>query len=273
MSRAEDCKQNLLIKAKSPAEGFRKVVSRGEMGLQHLDFGLLHLSDRWAGDSGDCEQALYILGGMVSVRIGKQTHEHLGRKDPFAGPPAVIYLPPGTEYNLSPEDSRAEVAVFSASAPVWEGQPAVIRPEPVMVESVGKSNWRTEVRTAIGGKFRAAKLLVGETISTGHWLSYPPHKHDAFIPPKEFPLEQISHFRVTPAQGFGLMRIYTPPNDPGRLDEVYAVQDGDTVVVSRGYHPTSAAPGCTIACVWAMAGDIRQPEAFTIDPRFAWLVA
>jgi len=55
------------------------------------------------------------------------------------------------------------------------------------------------------------------------------------------------------------------------MDEVYIVEQGDTVVIPRGYHPVGAAPGYSLNYTWAMAGEIRKPGASFDDPRHAWL--
>lgn len=277
MSRADDCKTNLLLKAKTPVEGYTSIITRGELALKHLEFGLLRLSDGdWSGQTGECEYALDIYSGTVSLEItspGGESFRRIGeRSEVFGGLPSMIYLPPGTDYRINVESGPVEVAVFSASASVFRGTPRVISPGEVNVESQGRNNWRWDVYTSIGGDFPACKLLVGESVTpSGNWSNMPPHKHDAFNPPTEMMMEQICHFRVTPAQGFGIVRVYTAPNDPGPLDEAYVVRDGDSVVVPRGYHTLAAAPGYTLHCTWAMAGEIRKYPAWSYDPRHEWL--
>ena len=286
MSGIKECKGNLLIKAKTPVEGFAKVVNRGELGLKHMDFGLLRLfprdrdnrsrgaSGEWSGETGDCEQALDIYSGIVSMEIASgQTYGPLGgRKSVFDGRLTVVYLPPGTSYKIRVLEGPVEIAVFSATAPSFAGEPMVIGPEDVIITTPGKDNWRRDVHTALGNNVNIAKLIFGETTNPpGNWSSAPPHKHDAFNLPNEVPLEEVYYFQVDPPQGFGVIRVYTGPNDPGPMDEIYVVEQGDTVVIPRGYHPVGAAPGYTLNYTWAMAGEIRKPGASFDDPRHAWL--
>jgi 5-deoxy-glucuronate isomerase len=103
----------------------------------------------------------------------------------------------------------------------------------------------------------------------GHWSSYPPHKHDTDDPPTESALEEIYYFRFKDHRGFGLMRVYTA--DRG-LDESIAVRDGDVVLVPRGYHTFSAAPGYEAYYLNVMAGPRREWK-ITFDPdheRMRW---
>ena len=55
-------------------------------------------------------------------------------------------------------------------------------------------------------------MIVGETINPpGNWSSYPPHKHDRLVPGVEVPLEEVYHYRFSPAGGFAIQRVYDPP--------------------------------------------------------------
>lgn len=275
MSGIKECSNCLLIKAKTPVEGFTKIVSRGELGLKHMDFGMLRLSSgEWSGETGDTEQALDIYLGVVSVAVASgQTFGPLGvRNGVFDGKLTVIYLPPSASYKITVLEGPVEIAIFSATAPRFVGEPMVIGPEDVIITTPGKDNWRRDVHTALGNNVNIAKLIFGETTNPpGNWSSAPPHKHDAFNLPNEVPLEEIYYFQVDPPQGFGVIRVYTGPNDPGPMDQIYVVEQGDTVVIPRGYHPVGAAPGYALNYTWAMAGEIRKPGASFDDPRHSWL--
>ncbi len=195
-----------------------------------------------------------------------------GRPSAFDGPATAIYLPPGTSYRLSASEGPVEAAIFTAPVKDSEREPAVVGPKQAVEATVGKDNWTRKVITLVGDNVPAAKLLVGETINPpGNWSSSPPHKHDAFNPPNEVLLEEVYFFQVSPPQGFGIIRVYSEPNDPAPLNEIYVVEDGDTVVIPRGYHPVAAAPGYTLHYTWALAGDARKYGAWSDDPRHAWL--
>jgi 5-deoxy-glucuronate isomerase len=83
-------------------------------------------------------------------------------------------------------------------------------------------------------------LLVVEVITpAGNTSSYPPHKHDQDDLPRESLLEETYYHRLSPPQGFGFQRVYT---DDRSLDEAMAIEDGDVVLVPRGYHPVRRLP-------------------------------
>ena len=102
----------------------------------------------------------------------------------------------------------------------------------------------------------AERLLVTEVITpSGHWSSYPPHKHDRDALPDESYLEETYYHRVAPAYGFGIQRVYT---DDRSLDETVAVHDRDVVLVPRGYHAVAAPPGVAVYYLNVMAGPSRR---------------
>ena len=88
----------------------------------------------------------------------------------------------------------------------------------------------------------------------GHTSSYPPHKHDRDDLPRESCLEETYYHRLNPSQGFAFQRVYT---DDRSLDEALAVEDGDVVLVPRGYHPCAACHGYDLYYLNVMAGPKR----------------
>lgn len=272
MSRVEECHDNHLIKANPPVEGYTQIVKRGEMGLKHLEFGILRLeSGEWSGDTGKCEQALDIYSGAISIETSSGNYQHLGKRaGVFDGPPTVVYLPPKTSYRIRVEDGPVEIGIFSAVAPDSQGKAQVVAD--ITKASIGRDNWRRDVYGILETDAPAAKLILGETlVPPGNWACVPPHKHDAFNPPAEAPYDEIWHLKVNPPQGFGIVRIYTGPNDPGPMEEIYVVEDGDTVAIPRGYHLFGAGPGYAVNCTYALAGEVRIPGAVSHDPRHAWV--
>jgi len=55
------------------------------------------------------------------------------------------------------------------------------------------------------------------------------------------------------------------------FDEVYVVENNDTVVIPRGYHPVVAAPGYQLYYLWVLAGEERNYGAWSDDPKHRWL--
>ncbi|MCZ6861860.1 MAG: 5-deoxy-glucuronate isomerase, partial [Alphaproteobacteria bacterium] len=115
----------------------------------------------------------------------------------------------------------------------------------------------------------AESLLVVEVITPqGNWSSYPPHKHDTDALPEESLLEETYYHRLNPAQGFAFQRVYT---DDRSLDETICVQDGDLVMVPRGYHPVGAPYGYELYYLNVMAGPTRK-WVFQNDPQHEWMI-
>jgi len=125
------------------------------------------------------------------------------------------------------------------------------------------------VRNILPQSRPADSLLVVEVITPGgHWSSYPPHKHDTATAEQETALEETYYHRLHPAQGFAFQRVYT---DDRSLDETVCVEDGDVVMVPRGYHPVGAPHGYELYYLNVMAGPTRQ-WIFRNDPAHAWIV-
>jgi len=256
------------IRAKE-GHGFVPIVPEGDPRTRFIEFGLLRLGDgeEYGWDAEAKEAVLVILGGRCTVRAGVEVYEGIGeRKDVFSGEAYAVFVPPGNEVRVTGVGD-VEVAVCKAPSDA-EGGPRLIFPGEVRVRSVGKLNWRRDVKDVVGQEVPARHLLVGETVNPpGNWSSSPPHRHDEDRPPEESDMEEVYFFKVSPSQGFGLQRIYT---DDGEVDEAYVVRDGDTVVIPKGYHPVVAGPGYRLYYLWILAGEGRALIPYD-DPAHRWL--
>lgn len=258
---------SLLIKSPPLTPGYTSIAA-----LKYLTFGRLHLNSAqrtYQAKTDGTEVALDVFSGRCTVKVNDQVFEAGGRTDAFDGPPSAVYIPPGTSYEV---EGEALIGVFSAPASGVSQPPVVVPRAEVVTLQIGRENWTRTVFTAIGENIAAAKLLLGETLNPpGNWSSSPPHKHDRYQPPNEVPMEEIYYFQVKPAQGFGFMRVYSDPADETPFDEAYVVEDGDTVVIPRGYHPVVAGPGYQLHYTWALAGEERRYGAWSDDPRHSWI--
>ena len=249
--------------------GCHPLITRAESGLAYLEFGLLRLEPggrhqfRFPG----VEAALVILGGKCTLwGEGFRWPEVGERGNVFEGKATAAYLPAGCEVEVEAV-SPLELAVCTAPAGPG-GRPVLVTPDQVATRTVGVKNWQREVQGIILTNVPAQRLMVGETCNLpGCWSSYPPHKHDVDRLPEEVKLEEVYHFRVQPEQGFGIQRIYSPESG---LEECYAVGQGDTVVIPRGYHPVAAAPGYALYYLWMLAGETRVMKP-NDDPAHAWV--
>jgi 5-deoxy-glucuronate isomerase len=244
-------------------------VTPESAGWRHVGFRVLKLLAGQSQQGGDVgrETCLVVLSGTVTVTANGETHAGLGgRADVFSGAPASVYLPAGMVWTIT-AGSTAEVAVCSAPG-TGKGTLRVLRPETVEVR--GKGTNTRHVRNILSDADDVAEsLLVVEVITPGgNWSSYPPHKHDRDAVPEETLLEETYYHRLSPPQGFAFQRVYT---DDGSIDETMTVQDGDVVMVPRGYHPVGAPHGYDLYYLNVMAGPVRK-WVFQNDPAHDWIV-
>jgi len=267
-----------LFKGVKPKKGYTPIATTHNSELKYLEFGRLFLcgqGDEYRGGTGSREAVLAVLTGECSINLDtpsqKISYKRIGgRLDVFSGKPTMAYLPRDVGFTVVAETDKLEVCLSFAPSES-DFPPVLVKPEDAEEKSVGAWNWSRKVHTCIGNNVKAERLLAGETISPpGNWSSSPPHKHDSKSM-NEVPLEEVYFFKVKPAQGFGLQRIYTPPEDDEPFDEVYVVENDDTVVIPRGYHPVVAAPGYQLYYLWVLAGEERIYGAWTDDPKHKWL--
>lgn len=232
--------------------GFRVVKLKAGQGYEHCESGR--------------EACLVILTGTVTVAAKGEVLNALGeRSSVFDGAATSVYIPAGVPYAIRAE-SDAEVAICTAPGK-GEGQVRVIRSDAVEVR--GKGTNTRQVRNILADSDQAESLLVVEVITPGgHWSSYPPHKHDRDAFPEETFLEETYYHRLSPPQGFAFQRVYT---DDREIDETMAVEDGDVVMVPRGYHPVGAPHGYDLYYLNVMAGP-RRNWVFKNDPAHDWIV-
>jgi len=262
---------NLRVRPTAPdADGRVLAITPESAGWNYVGFEVRRLS---AGQqavltSAGNETCVVVLTGTAAIRVDDLTFPGLGgRKSVFDdAPPGAVYAPAGCRI-LIHADSAAEIALCSAPAAA-AGGPRAISGEQMTQEVRGEGTNRRFVRNVLPETEPAERLLVVEVITPGgHWSSYPPHKHDTQAPPAETQLEETYYHRLNPPQGFALQRVYT---DDRSLDETVCVEDGDVVLVPRGYHPVGAPHGYDLYYLNVMAGPVRR-WIFRDDPAHAWI--
>jgi len=233
--------------------------------------------DELTGQTGKEETALIWLGGSAEVDGFGTVGD---REDVFTGKPSALLLPPGSTYRMR---ARTPMHLAIVSAPAEPTAPArLIRPDEVRVEMRGKGVTERRIHWIVSERDPAARLLLVEVLTpAGHWSTYPPHKHDEDKPGVERALEELYYYRFNPEQGFAFQGIYTKrprpalPRERGRVTEDLNVSirahNDDLVLVPRGYHVVSAAPGYDCYYLNAMAGAVRE-WLFTTDPDHEWLM-
>jgi 5-deoxy-glucuronate isomerase len=252
----------------TPASGLTSLVSPGDGDLRFIDFGILSIARgmRFAIPTADMETALVLLRGEVAI-VGLGKPCRIGpRASLFDERPWTVMLPADCGYEVEAIED-AEVAVCQAPSN-RTSEAYVIGPEQVKEMSLGRGNWRRTARIMVDENVPADLLFIGEAIvSDGNWASYPPHRHEKDSFPDEAEMEEVYYFRFDQPQGFGIQKVYT---DDRSIDETITVEDHDTVLIPRGYHPVVSAPGYKMYYLWIMAGRNRRFVS-RLDPDHAWV--
>ena len=212
------------------------------------------------------EWAIVILGGSAEIVWADQGGERRAvvgeRPNVFAGKAWSICATPGSEFTIagaSPGPSVEMAVIRSRPLEQHSSRPSItiVDPSMVGVRQAGQDCYLRKINDIApesAGR-GLTRLIIGETYNpAGNWSSYPPHKHDHYTEGEEAELEEVYFFRMSPREGFGFQRVYSPERG---IDYAYAVEDGDTVAIPYGYHPVAAAPGCELYYLWVLAGPRR----------------
>ena len=265
----------LLLKRKAGAGRVAHVTPQSA-GWTYVGFDLHRLKpgDTVSARTEGREACLVFVTGKGKASAGGKDLGLLGeRMSPFDGKPWSVYVPEGSEWSVS-ADTDLELAVCSAPG-LGGGHPVgVIAPETLGQETRGKGTNTRYVTNILPEGQPADSLLVVEVITPGgHSSSYPPHKHDQDNLPAESYLEETYYHRLNPPQGFAFQRVYTDADGKGEraLDEAMAVEDGDVVLVPKGYHPCAACHGYDLYYLNVMAGP-KRTWMFHNAPEHEWLM-
>ena len=234
------------------------VVDPSTAGWRYLRFRTAELAAGRPiafGTAGHEACVVVIGGGGVVVRpAGEVPIELVGRTSPFDALPSGVYLPLGE----APRVRSEGVASLSRA----------ILPSDVTVEVRGAGRSTRQINHIVPPDFPADRLLLVEVLTpAGNWSSWPPHKHDVDDMPNEAVLEEVYHYRFRRPDAWAIQRLYRPqygPLGPAR-DGVWAVRDGDVVLVTDGYHPFAATDADDAYYLNVLAGD-RRTMACSFDP-------
>jgi 5-deoxy-glucuronate isomerase len=262
---------NLRVRSKERDEnGAVLEVTPQSAGWTYVGFKVIKLEAGESAAGGDAgrEACLVVLTGKCDVEVGKQRFENIGgRMSVFEDvAPAAVYVPAGQLYAITAV-TALEVAIGTAPGE-GGGEARLISPDRISRETRGTGTNTRHVRNILPETEAADSLLIAEVITPGgNWSSYPPHKHDRLAEPHESHLEEVYYHRLNPPQGFAFQRVYT---DDRSLDETVSVEDGDVVLVPRGYHPVGAPHGYDLYYLNIMAGP-KRTWIFNNDPAHAWI--
>jgi 5-deoxy-glucuronate isomerase len=240
-------------------------------GWGYVGFRLYRLAagETVSGELGGREAIVVFVEGKGHLTGGGRDWGILGdRMDVFEKtPPHCVYLPDGSAWACT---ATTPLTLAICTAPGKSGHAAAqIGPAGIALTPRGKgSNTRYINNIAMEGLDVADSLLVTEVFTpSGHWSSYPPHRHDEDDYPNMTYLEETYYHRLNPAQGFGVQRVWT---EDGALDETMAVSNHDVVLVPKGHHPCGAPYGYEMYYLNVMAGPIRKWR-FRNHPDHNWI--
>ncbi|WP_417579680.1 5-deoxy-glucuronate isomerase [Pelagibacterium sp.] len=240
-------------------------------GWRYVGFELHKLAagETVSAQTGEREVCLVFVTGTGRVDAGgRALGEMGGRKSPFEGKPAAVYVPGENTWSVTAV-SDVELAVCSAPA-LTSREIVVIGADAMSQEVRGKGTNTRHVTNILPETDGVAdSLLVVEVITPGgHTSSYPPHKHDRDALPEESYLEETYYHRLNPHQGYAFQRVYTEDRS---LDEVLLIENGVTTLVPKGYHPCAAIHGYDLYYLNVMAGPHRQWKFYN-QPEHEWLL-
>ncbi|MBJ6362452.1 5-deoxy-glucuronate isomerase [Paenibacillus sp. GCM10012307] len=260
--------------SKQPDENGRVLgITPESAGWTYVGFEVFKLEQgqKLVKQTGDREFCAVLLSGRAAVSTNELERVEIGqRMSVFEQiPPYSLYVPPHDEFTI---EAATAVEVALCAAPGKGNHKArVIEPAHVGAEKRGHGSTERYIHNILPEQQSADSLLVVEVYTPGgHWSSYPPHKHDQDNLPAESFLEETYYHKIEPAHGFAVQRVYTL-DDPEPLDETLVLKDGDAVLVPKGFHPVSAAPGYNLYYLNVMAGPVRTWKFYN-DPAHEWLM-
>ncbi len=240
-------------------------------GWGYVGFGLYRLTagEQIAEATGGREAILVLVEGKARLTASGQDFGEMGeRMNVFERtPPHCLYVPNDADWTAL---ATTDCTLAVCTAPGSGGhEAAVIGPDGIATEPRGKgTNTRYINNIAMEGRDVADSLLVTEVFTpSGHWSSYPPHRHDEDDFPNMTFLEETYYHRLNPAQGFGIQRVWT---EDETLDETISVSDHDVVLVPKGHHPCGAPYGYEMYYLNVMAGPLRKWR-FKNHPDHNWI--
>ena len=213
------------------------------------------------------EIALVPFKGEMRIEVDKDRFE-LRRENFFAELPHVLYAPPRKTIRVE-AITNVEFAIGGAPA---EGKypTRLFAPSEMKAEIRGGGAARRQVNHILQHPLPAERLILFEVyVPGGAWSGWPPHCHDGYMGSPY--LEEVYYYRLEPQNGFAIHRNYRKDKS---FDELFAVQSGDAVLVTQGFHPVAAAPGSNVYFLNYLAGDLLNEARGTPpydDPDYAWI--
>ena len=262
-----------------PADGVTVGAEPKRAGWRYLSFRALSLADGETTSLAYPEQeaiVITIAGGGAQIEYDSSPAMDLaGRSTVFDGLPWTAYMPAGSGARIIGQPWKAggrSVIAYAQAPPSGRtgvsARPILIGPDDVEIEVRGAGQATRQVTNIVMPAFPADRLLCCEVYTPGgNWSGWPPHKHDVDDMPREAVLEETYYYQQRRPDGWGVARLYFKDDRP---DGLWAVQNGDLLLVTEGYHPFAANPGYDAYYLNFLAGD-RRTMANSDDPDIAWV--
>lgn len=219
---------------------------------------------------GSQEVCIVVLNGKVNVTDFDKEFEGIGtRSSVFEKIPTdSVYISNDQLFEISAID---EAKVLICYSPSTNQLPTMlIAASDNRIEQRGIYNNKRLVHNILDDENPISNSLIVVEVFTngGNWSSYPPHKHDQDNLPYESFLEETYYHEMNPRQGFVFQRVYT---DDRLLDETMTVENGEVVIVPKGYHPVAVPDGYDSYYLNIMAGPTKKWQ-FHNDSDHEWIL-
>lgn len=237
------------------------------IGLKALDFKEgAHYSESLEG----IEACLVVVEGKVNIKVnGEESYYDVGqRKNNFdKNPTDAVYITNGDNFEITTNSNGRVVIGYAKTDKRMKS--VFIKAEETETEHRGKGMNVRDVNNILADDSPISDQLIVVEVYTGeaNWSSYPPHKHDTDSE-EETVLEEIYYHEQDKEQGFVFQRIYTDDLD---LDETMTVNNYDTVLVPKGYHPVAVPYGYNSYYLNVMAGPHKEWK-FHNQEEHEWII-
>jgi len=130
---------------------------------------------------------------------------------------------------------------------------SIINYDQVVTRQAGVGNFKRTVETVLDKTNGFENLIIGETTKdAGNWSSWPPHKHDTYIPNVQSEQKEIYLYKFSKPNGFGIQLIYDDDIEEATTN---VVVNNSEIKIGKGYHPVVGSPDSKMYYLWALFGD------------------
>lgn len=248
-------------------DGLERIsITPENAGWDFLSFAVIELQpgQSYSYHRDGEETAIVPLRGAGTVTADAHTFR-LHRTSVFEMMPQVVYAPPRVTLTVEVQpdaDGPFEFAIGSAAA---EGRYPIrlIEPTEMKQELRGGGQAYRHVNHILAPPIAAERLILYEVyVPRGTWSGWAPHCHDGRDGSPY--LEEVYYFRLDPPDGFVLQRNWRDDED---FEEIFSARDGESVLVTKGYHSSVACPSSHMMFLNYLAGELYDDER-TVPPCF-----